>query len=133
MIRSRDLDTAQTYDNEGKVLTVKYPDTLGFDINSNYVTLPGATYTYGYDGMSRPITLVDDRSTPVNWVNNVQYGPANELKQMDYRIGAGLNYGQLSYQGYYTETRQYNNRLQMTRLATGLTGFAPMMDMEYRM
>ena len=132
MIRSRDLDTAQTYDNEGKVMTVKYLDTLGFNINSNYVALPGATYTYGYDGMSRPITLVDDRSTPVNWVNNVQYGPANELKQMDYRIGDGLNYGQLSYQGYYTETRQYNNRLQMTRLATGLTGFSPMMDMEYR-
>ena len=60
MIRSRDLDTAQTYDNEGKVLTVKYPDTLGFDINSNYVTLPGATYTYAYDGMSRPITLAVD-------------------------------------------------------------------------
>ena len=51
---------------------------------------------------------------------------------MDYRVGDGFFYGQLSYQGYYTETRQYNNRLQMTRLATGLTGFSPMMDMEYR-
>ena len=73
-LKSVDLDTAQTYDNEGKVLTVKYPDTKGFDIDNQYVTLPGATYTYTYDGMGRPITLADDRTTPVNWVNNCSMG-----------------------------------------------------------
>jgi hypothetical protein len=41
--------------------------------------------------MGRPITLADDRTTPVNWVTNVQYGASSELKHIDYRIGAVLN------------------------------------------
>ena len=83
--------------------------------------------------MRRPIALNDDRQTPVNWVNNVQYGPSNELKQMDYRMGGeGLGNGRLNYQGYYTETRVYNSRVQMTRLTTGPTGFFPVVDREYR-
>jgi len=110
--KSVNLDTEQMYDNEGKALTVKYPE-------------PGATYTYTYDGMGRPITLADNRTTPVNWVTNVQYGPSNELKQMDYRIGNGLYNGALEYQGYQTETRTYNIRGQLTRLTGGL-------DVEYR-
>jgi YD repeat-containing protein len=127
-VQSVNLDTAQTYDNEGKVLTVKYPDAMGFDINGTYTNLPGATYTYTYDAMARPITMVDDSQSPVNWVTNVQYGAANELKQMDYRIATGMvSNGKLGYGGYYTESRQYNSRMQMTRLT-----IPGALDMEYR-
>ena len=78
--------------------------------------------------MARPITMVDDSQSPVNWVTNVQYGAANELKQMDYRIATGMvSNGKLGYGGYYTESRQYNSRMQMTRLT-----IPGALDMEYR-
>ena len=67
------LETAQTYDNEGKVLTVKYPDAYGQNLQGSYGTQPGPTYTYG---MGRPIQLTDNQPSPATWVNNVQYGPA---------------------------------------------------------
>jgi RHS repeat-associated protein len=131
VIQSVSLDTAQTYDTAGKVLTVKYPDTLGGDPSRNdpIHVIPGPTYTYTYDGMARPITLTEDRQTPLNWVNNVQYGPAGELKSMDYQTATGMSSldGRLTYTGYYsTETRTYNNRLQMTQLTM------PGVNMEYR-
>jgi YD repeat-containing protein len=59
------LKTSQPYDNEGKALTVKYPDTSG---------VTGLTYTYTYDGLGRPIKLTDNQSSPRDWVSNVQYG-----------------------------------------------------------
>ena len=80
------LDTSQTYDNEGKVLTVSYPNA-------------GPTYTYAYDTMGRPISLTDNQSSPETWVNGVQYGLSSELLQ-------------IAYAGYY-ETRTYNSRLQV--------------------
>jgi RHS repeat-associated protein len=126
-LQSVSLDTAQTYDNAGKVLTVKYPDTLGGCCSGQNYVVPGATFTYTYDGMARPITLTEDRQTPLNWVNNVQYGPAGELKSMDYKTATGMTFpdGRLTYTGL-TETRMYNNRLQLTRLTT------QSVDMEYR-
>ena len=67
-------------------------------------------------------------TVPVNWMTNVQYGAANELEQMDYRIATGMvSNGKLGYGGYYTESRQYNSRMQMTRLTVGNA-----LDMEYR-
>jgi RHS repeat-associated protein len=87
--RTANLDTSQTYDNEGKVLTVKYPD-----INST-----GPTYTYAYDTMGRPTTLTDNQSA--TWVSGVQYGLSGEL---------------LSLNG---ETRTYNSSLQLTRITGG--------------
>ena len=60
----------------------------------------GKTYTTAYDGMGRPVSLVDNQQTPVTWVNNVQYGLSSELLQISY---AGTS-----------ETRTYNSRLQLT-------------------
>jgi len=93
--RTANLDTSQTYDNEGKVLTVKYPD-----INST-----GPTYTYAYDTMGRPTTLTDNQSA--TWVSGVQYGLSGEL---------------LSLNG---ETRTYNSRLQLTQVGAMQYTYSP--------
>src|SRR5262249_4301537 len=121
---------------EGQVMTVKYPDTQVLDTTNinqpQYVAHPGRVYTYTYDTMARPIKLTD-YSLPVEWVNNVQYGPGNELRQMSYGINVAPSAdSDPSLNGYYTETRAYNSRLQMTRLTTGQVGAFPVLDMEYR-
>jgi YD repeat-containing protein len=92
--RTVNLDTFQTYDNEGKVLTVTYPDSK--------------TYTYAYDAMGRPISLTDNQPNPETWVSGVQYGISSELLQ--------INYG--AYYDPYYETRRYNNRLQLTSVGS---------------
>src|SRR5260370_8733784 len=79
------LETSQTYDNEGKVQSVKYPDIVGYDRSSvGPQNLPGRTYGYTYDGLGRPIGLTDDQHTPLSWVSNVPHRPASELRQMTY-------------------------------------------------
>ena len=104
-----DLDAQYSYDNEGRMTSVTYPQSSYIDPNSLQVLpSPVTTYTYGFDSMGRPTSMtgpgVDGWGNPatVNIVNNVQYGPANEMLQMSY-FGS-------------TETRQYNTRLQMTHL-----------------
>src|SRR6202171_3728324 len=103
-----DLDAQYSYDNEGRMTSVTYPQSSYIDQNLQVQPSPVTTYTYGFDTLGRPTSMtgpgVDTWGNPamVNIVNNVQYGPASELQQMTY-FGA-------------TETRQYNTRLQMTHL-----------------
>ena len=66
----------------------------------------GPTYTYGYHSMGRLNGMTDQSSNTL--VNGIAYGPAGELLTMSYLE--------------YNETRQYNSRLQMTRLTTTTTG-----------
>jgi YD repeat-containing protein len=58
----------------------------------------GPTYTYAYDGMGRPISLADNQTNPVTWVNIVTYGLSEELLTLN------------------NETRQYNSRLQLINI-----------------
>jgi RHS repeat-associated protein len=103
-----DVDAQYSYDNEGKMTSVTYPQSSYIDQNLQVQQSPVTTYTYGFDTMGRLTSMtgpgVDNWGNPasVNIVNGVQYGPASEMLQMSY-FGA-------------TETRQYNTRLQMTRL-----------------
>jgi RHS repeat-associated protein len=61
-----------TYDSVGRLSTVTYPTpTL-------YGTPPA--YTYGYDGMSRPVSLTDGGGTP--WVQSGQYDAAGHMTSM---------------------------------------------------
>jgi RHS repeat-associated protein len=89
-----DLNLAYAYNNEGKPTSVTYPT----DVNNNT-----PSYNYSYDAMMRPQGMTDQSSNSV--VSNVQYGAANQLLQMTYAGG--------------TETRTYNNMLQLTNI-TGL-------------
>ncbi len=89
------------HDNEDKVLTVTYPDNKA--------------YTYAYDTMGRPISLIDNQSNPETWVNGVQYGLSGELLQIVY----GAYYTQ------YGEARTYNSRLQLTQVGSMQYTYSP--------
>jgi RHS repeat-associated protein len=93
-VYTANLDTAYTYDTEGKMTSVSYPNA-------------GPTYTYSFDNMSRPTGLTDQNNYAA--VSGVQYGganaPANELSSMGY-FGV-------------TETRTYNTLMQMTNVTVG--------------
>jgi RHS repeat-associated protein len=92
------MDATYDYDNEGKMISVNYPTTY-----MNSVAVAGPTYTYSFDQMHRPISLTDQNGNAV--VSGVNYGPANELKNI---TCFGVN-----------ESRIYNSMLQMTRLTAG--------------
>src|SRR5260370_33746325 len=105
-----DLDAQYSYDNEGRMTSVTYPQSSYIDPNTLQVLQsPVTTYSYGFDTIGRPTSMTgpgaDIWGNPatVNIVNNVQYGPATEILQMSY-FGA-------------TETRHYNTRLQLTHLS----------------
>ncbi len=103
------LDAAYTYDSEGKMTSVNYPETWSWQgQNGPLVSAPGPTYTYSFDTMDRPTGLKDQNNNTV--VNNVTYNAANQLLTFN------------------TETRTYNNLNQMTRLT--ITGTSPL-DISY--
>ena len=54
---------------------------------------PGWNYTYSFDSMGRLGGMVDNQATPVTWVQNVIYGPSDELQQIRINSGPGGNRG----------------------------------------
>jgi RHS repeat-associated protein len=97
--------------------SVKYPNSNAL---GSATLLTGPTYTYGFDSAGRPNGLTDNSA--VTWVQNVVYGAANEMTSMQYWSGGG----------YWTETRTYNERLQMTRLRVQDNLSVWQTDIEYR-
>lgn len=124
------VETQQSYDTEGRVIDVKYPDSWK---NTNgglpFQFQTGATYGYSYDAMGRPVGITEYQPTAtVVWAKEAQYGPAGELKQMKYRnMASGF-----PSMDFYTETRTYNNRVQLTRLTVNIPSELNVMDLEYR-
>ena len=90
-VYTANLNAAYTYDTEGKMTSVSYPNA-------------GPTYTYSFDSISRPIGLTDQNNYAA--VSGVQYGGscalANQLSSMSY-FGV-------------TESRCYNTRMQLTNV-----------------
>ena len=86
-VYSANLDAAYTYDTEGKMTSVSYPNA-------------GPTYTYSFDSMSRPIGLTDQNNYAA--VSSVQYAPSNQM--------LSLNYFGVS------ESRTYNTLMQLTNI-----------------
>src|SRR5581483_10486239 len=70
-----------TYNNEGKMTSVSYPTVWTTNDQGYYVQVPGPVYDYSYDTMGRLAGMTDD-GTSATIVDQVQYGPANELLQM---------------------------------------------------
>jgi len=71
------------------------------DQDENLIAAVRPTYTYSFDSMHRPVTLTDQNNYQA--VNSVTYRVASQLLTMSY-FGV-------------SETRTYNNMLQMTRLS----------------
>ena len=105
VVGARSLVGEWGYDSEGKMLTVKYPNT--HDAQGNPVT--GRMYTYSYDSMGRLSKLVDDRPGDPpgwEWVSTATYNVAGQLTYMNGWNG-------------FSEVREYNERLQVTRINSG--------------
>ena len=93
IVYTGDLNASFTFDSEGRPSTVSYPAN-------------GPTYTTTYDSMGRPTELTDQANDVL--VNNIQYGAAGQVQQISF-FGA-------------TETRQYNNLLQLTQITANNNG-----------
>ena len=103
------LDAAWTYDNEGAITSVTYPSTVSYNSSTqSFSTTPGPTYTYSFDSVHRYNGLTDQNNNQL--ASNIQYGPSSELLSINY---SGM-----------TETRQYNNLLQLTQLTNGMANLA---------
>ena len=79
--------------------------------------MPGPVYDYSYDNLGRAAGMTQE-DTSAALVNNVQYGPAGEMQQMQ---DVGTN---------RLNTFQYNSLLQLTRPTTRYSGVVNM-DVQY--
>jgi RHS repeat-associated protein len=102
---NRYLEASWTHDNEGRMVSVTYPNG-------------GKTYTYSFDALGRPTKLTDNSA--VDWAKDVLYNAAGQMTQIKYTTN-GTN------GSYYTETRQFNALNQLTRLTV-----PGVIDHEYR-
>ena len=97
------LESEYTYDNEGRLVTTTYPNG-------------GKTYTTTYDVAGRPSgmthqEIVNELPVTVNDASGVAYNPAGQMTALTYRV-----------EGFdYVDGFTYNNRGQLTNLATSKT------------
>jgi len=100
-----DLDAVYTYDTEGRVASVSYPNG-------------GSTLQNQYDSMGRLSVVREDlirngQPSYIAWATGAVYGPAGELKNLSWVVQAGSD---LASDVYTNEARTYNSRLQLTGL-----------------
>jgi RHS repeat-associated protein len=107
---TQSLSVGYTYDSAGRLLTESYPQNTA-----------NATYTYGYDGMGRPVSMTDNlvnsyTGTGNVWVQNGQYDPAGHVTSLGL-----LNNAPGTAPAYTTQTMAYNANGQVTSMnwATG--------------
>ena len=110
---TQSLNIGYTYDSAGRLSTATYPQTSTYGSSA-------PTYTYGYDGMGRPVSMTDNlvnsyTGTDNVWVQNGQYDPAGHVTSL------GLLSSGSSLPAYTTQTRAYNHNGQVTAMnwATG--------------
>jgi len=97
--------TSNPYDNEGKITSITYPDTVNPSLvpEGKNPYIAGPTYNYSYDSMYRLSGMTDSSNNTI--VSNVSYNAANRLLTMNYP-GA-------------SEVRGYNVLNQLTTLSAG--------------
>ena len=109
--RSADLDLAYTYDTAGRLSTIKYPDTYSVQGQAPPLLMPGVKLKQFYNELGQLSRLVEDRGIfngqPVYFdvVTTAEYNAAGQMTRMV--LGAPSN---------QTETRTYNERLQLSRI-----------------
>jgi hypothetical protein len=97
------LDASYSWDTEGRVTSAQYPDMVN-------------PLNYQYDAMGR-ISSMSNGPYSYNTIAEAAYGPADQILTLtDYYAGSAV----------YTETRTFNNLLQLTRQTV-----PGVMDMQY--
>ena len=77
--------------------------------------------------MGRPVSMVDNQSTPLTWVQSVTYNAADQILQLTSLYAVYTGEGP----GFWTETRQYNNLLQLTEQTYNLRSSGNVLDLAY--
>jgi len=109
-VDGHNLDATYTYNGEGRVATVQHPSAQND---------PGLTWTYSFDSMGRPYSLVDNEPTPYYWVTSATYGPSDEELQIN-GTNSPRTYNSLlqltsdGTRGYIYSTTQNNGRITQT-------------------
>ena len=97
----------------------RYPNTS----NSSGGVVTGPTYAYSFDAIARPSGLTENVTQPM--VQSVAYNAASQITSMQYLQTTGGP-------TWLTETRQYNERLQMNLQTVAPSGGgAALMDLRY--
>lgn len=96
------MEAAYPYNGEGQTVPVTNP-------RATQQQGPVRTYTYSFDTMGRPNKLTDDQATPLDWVKDVLYSPSGQMTQIRFTQNPNI---------FYTETRSFNARLQLTQIVT---------------
>ena len=124
-----DVEADYSYSSAGLVagLTLPSLETNNGNCSTCGLQIVPVTYSYGYDGMSRPVSLADNNPTSLNgvsttWVQNVSYDFAGRLSSwqrfggvQDYFIGYGQGWSD-PVNIYTTETLAYNANSQLTSM-----------------
>jgi RHS repeat-associated protein len=129
-----DMDVAYSYDSEGRATSMAYPTTYTLNTYNNPVAHPGPIYTYTYDAMGRPATMVDNQSPQYTWAQQTAYNAANQMTQFTWGAGYVTNGGTGQQVPVTTaETRAYNVLSQLTSIrgVSGLNGATYVLNYNY--
>ena len=93
---TQNLDAIWTYNNEGQVVSVKYPDTSALNNNNQPITITGNTYAYTFDAMARPTDLtatMGDGTGSFKQAQGATYGPRWRTNRAAIPAKRYLHYG----------------------------------------
>src|SRR5665213_1547605 len=119
------LDVNYTYTWAGQVATMSYPTLPIY----NVPLVTPTTFTYSYDGASRPQSMADDGAQGINpptaWVTGMQYDYAGRLSTWQQYYGTTQDYYGNPVTNTVTETMGYNVNGQLTSFMGNFPGNAP--------
>jgi len=105
---TQSLSLSYSYDSAGQILTAEYPQTNG-----------NRTYTYGFDGMGRPVSMTDDDPAAYGgagtaWVQNGQFDAAGRVTSLT--VATGPEWGPPCWYCFIAKTASYNVNGQLASL-----------------
>jgi RHS repeat-associated protein len=116
-----DVEADYTYNLAGQTSSLVLPSTLVPSGCCASVIQP-VTYTYGYDGMARPVSMVDNNPNSNNgysttWAQNVQYDFAGRLTNWQRYNATSRDYYGNWVDVSVAETLGYNANSQLTSMS----------------
>ncbi len=118
--------TCFNLDDNGNCVAASYGATYSYNSAgqvSSYGTTGGPTYSYTYDSMARPVSLVDNAGdlngsgVDTVWAQNVSYDYAGRMTSMQFYNAQPVNVYAPSETQYTTKTQTWNVNGQLTGLS----------------